>query len=759
MGYYQTKYYKQIVSKGQTWRLEIQQDVEELLTPVEIGPVLQGLRVIVQGDQADIDTPIVKTSLEMLFVDAPDLEDERKCGFWEEFYTSSATGFRVVLFRITTSDVFPIAEWTGYITPDSFSEDLQYRGSVSIIARDNLGTLQDYEYNAEVLENGMISLQDLIDKALSVISFPMSYRFAYLFFEEYRHFPKTADNNPIGINKVLFNQKAFVGKTWLQVLEAALSSVGCVMRYTGEGLFIVSSLRDIPLYDKDYWWNVPVLDVSFCTYGHRQLSPAAKAIIGTTQFEIEENIADVEMPADVYGEEVEYTFTDKHVDTSNFDPIVYQMPVCMASGGSWRTESIETAMFLNPFKYKLKEGHTSKTLGDLRSENVVYLASNTEENTKKATYSESVGAGKHKVSFGFGNIVSLYDDNTKIGFTDHYYYIMWYSYSLTFISYDGSVVRSYDHYKGWQNNSEIITKVYVDTSTVGLPPFKVEIPALETDVAGTFTLTFYWFDVYTVSPPSLSSRGAYIPITDLVIKDENLENTLLPSSQKTTTNYNKNNNVLIQLDSPFGFGYGDVSSPKIIKNGMFVHKDLWYSDAENWVFSASDDPNPLPVLIHQQILAYNAKPNNFLTGELAVEKPTFNSLYRWKDKLHIITSGMFNVLSGRMENVSLREFDRYDYMWETWLEKDSIEVDYASKIVKVKARTNKALASLEMIYPDWVLIAVTQPAPNEYTFEFHFTENNSGQVREDIIKIDSFFLRVRQLASGDYGIDYGKDYS
>ena len=45
----------------------------------EIGSVLQGLRLYVQGDQADIDTPIVKTSLEMTFVDAPDLEADRKC--------------------------------------------------------------------------------------------------------------------------------------------------------------------------------------------------------------------------------------------------------------------------------------------------------------------------------------------------------------------------------------------------------------------------------------------------------------------------------------------------------------------------------------------------------------------------------------------------------------------------------------------------------------------------------------------------------
>ena len=131
---HQLKYYKNIESHGHSWRVEFLQDTDETLTPMEIGPVLQGLRLVVQGDQADIDTPIVKTSLEMTFVDAPDLDDSRKCGYWEEFYTSSATEYMVKLYKDGET------EWSGFVTPDSFSEDLRYRGSVSIIARDNLGT-------------------------------------------------------------------------------------------------------------------------------------------------------------------------------------------------------------------------------------------------------------------------------------------------------------------------------------------------------------------------------------------------------------------------------------------------------------------------------------------------------------------------------------------------------------------------------------------------------------------------------------------
>ena len=58
------------------------------------------------------------------------------------------------------------------------------------------------------------------------------------------------------------------------------------------------------------------------------------------------------------------------------------------------------------------------------------------------------------------------------------------------------------------------------------------------------------------------------------------------------------------------------------------------------------------------MLSYYAKPNNVLTGELATDNPLFNALYEWNGKKHLLTSGALNVITGRMENVVLREFTR-----------------------------------------------------------------------------------------------------
>jgi hypothetical protein len=38
-------------------------------------------------------------------------------------------------------------------------------------------------------------------------------------------------------------------------------------------------------------------------------------------------------------------------------------------------------------------------------------------------------------------------------------------------------------------------------------------------------------------------------------------------------------------------------------------------------------------------------------------------------------------------------------------------------------------------------------------------EANSSSERTTIIKIDTAHVRITQLAPGDYGLDYGEDYS
>ena len=750
---YQLKYYKDIASQGHNWRLEIHQEIDEALSAVEIGPVLQGLRLIVQGDQADIDTPIVKTSLEMTFVDADDLDDERKCGYWEEFYTSSATEYKVILFKDGG------AEWSGYVTPDSFSESLQYRGSVTIIARDNLGALQDFEYDGLPDRTGMISMTGLIFNAMSVISFPMSYNLSG---SGVRRFAYTNDTYiPTELYDVLFNNKTFSGQTWLEVVEAVLTATGHVLRYVGGNKFIIASIRDIPLYNFDYWTDVPILETKFCAYGQRELSPAVKTIIDEVQFNIEENFADMDMPASAYGEQGEYNILTSSDNLQEY-PRIYSMPVHAVVGGTWMPRTVDTSMFLNPFAFPLKEGYSSKKQGDLRDTSVVYLAANNEAGTvsdRSAEWRNLLGPGKYRFSMKLDNPVALYDDNTKIGHIDLSMYLSRLRFHLRFLAKNGSDNQEYRTSSGkWDSGiSSDANSLFPNVDF----PVTYEFPVLEVNTIGEIQLvvTYVGTTKKNDSPEGIS-KGAYVPFKEFSLTDVNLENTSIPGSQKVTTAYNSKNNILIQRRPEFGFNAADVASPKIIKNGMFILKDNWYESSDQWTFNDSDAPNPLPVLIHQQMLAYYSKPNNVLTGELATSNPLFNALYEWNGKKHILTSGALNILTGRMENAVLREFIRYDRIWETWIEQDYVEVDFAATTIQLLIHSNKELNPLGFTFPGWLeLDKLTNNNNGTYTMTLNVSENDRGLARNHKLRVDSALVIIRQLASGDYGTDYGTDYS
>lgn len=744
---YKLHYYKDLMSQGHQWSLGIYRETDAAFVPVaEIGPVLQGLRLIVQGDQADIDTPIVKTSLEMVLVDAPDLPQKgnfvQKCGNWEEFYTSSATEWKVVLMKDG------VTEWSGYITPDSYSESLQYRGSVTIIARDNLGALQDLEYEHTADSSGMVSLIEVINEGLDLVSFPMQ---MICSLAGARSLPINLDSSA-ALQDVLFNNQSFIDKTWLEVVEDVLRSTGLVLRYAGGNKFMLSSLRDIPLYGHYYWWDVPILEAQFRAYGQRELTPAVKTLIDEVSFNIEENFAEMYMPAGAYGDAGSYNFM---TDSNNLlePPIVYAMPIHAVVGGSWAVRPADRSMFLNPFAFLLKEGHSSQRFGNLRDVSAVYLAANNEQGTstgRTAIWSIKVGPGKYRFSFKVDTPAALYDDNTKIGHIDLDVNFSRFVYSLRFISEDKSEVHEYRSSSNtWIDN--MVADPNSDFPNVAFP-YVYEFPVLEVASIGEIQLVVTYVGVVKlINSPEGVSKGAYVAMREFSLTDANLEQTTIPGSQKVTTNYNKRNNILIQRRLNYGINAGNVANPHIIQNGIFVAKDGWYESAENWIFSGDSDAEPennakpLPVLMHQQLLAYYSKPNNILTGELTTSDPLFNALYEWQGKQHLLMSGAFNVISGRMENVVLREFMRYDHLWGTKLETDVVEVDSNAHNVEVKVKVFGVSTINVSNAPIWCMVATGMDLEQNTVVKLYI-EENAGPARNVILNINGALLLVTQLA-------------
>ena len=119
-----------------------------LFVAKEIGDVLNGLALEIQGQSEDVDSPIVKTSLTMSFVDVPERNSlTQQWGSWEFLYTPDSEGWKVVLLVARNGEDRFRTLWSGYVTPDSYTETLSHHGVVTITARDNIGHLADMEFD------------------------------------------------------------------------------------------------------------------------------------------------------------------------------------------------------------------------------------------------------------------------------------------------------------------------------------------------------------------------------------------------------------------------------------------------------------------------------------------------------------------------------------------------------------------------------------------------------------------------------------
>lgn len=743
---YKAKYYKTIESRGHQWQIIIWQDTDNEVTLTEIGPVLQSLRLSVQGEQADIETPIVKTSLTMVFVDAPDLNDPRKCGYWEEFYTSSATEYKVELYKDN------VKEWTGYITPDSFAEDLQYRGSVSITARDNLGALQDEPYRlAAPTDSELVPLHYLLSNAMKVIDFPMQYVFSQTGARANIHTAEIA-GYLVDLYEVLFNNNSFNNKSWYDVIESVLYSTGLVLRYVGGNKYMLSPIRDIPMYDKSYYGDVPVIDVRFAAYGHRELNPAVKSIREEVRFEIADSIVNPYTDERSFGEKDEYVYG---VDSGEDDR--YNMPAHIPIAGLFRVEEGYRTVLLNPYAYKLNAIHKYGRGGEIHNNNILYVCANAmgsqQSKTRKVSFKRRIPAGQYKISFEVNKAVALYDNETTIGYYKPSEEWWDFGYEARFRGDDGSLLilnnRAGTTTKEpeWEDLGGMDSNGYHSVHGTGFPVM-VESPVLEVSVAGEIEVRLMPAHLEYNRPSSQTqSRGAYLGIAKFALNTIDNGGTSIMEVLRVNTEYNDKNNIIITRNPEFAGNISDLIYWGQVKNGIYVDEGSNFIGTEQWVVNIGDNPVPLSVLIHQQLLAYCSKPNNVLTGELVVGNPLFNALYRWKNKNHIITSGTLNILSGRMENVVLREFLPYAQIWDrTYALKDVYNVKKDKSTILVSVYGDKEITTDSIGSPYWVAAVKVSRLVEAQLVTFTIESNDTGAERIAEIEIDTAKIKVVQAA-------------
>ena len=644
---YALRYYKDIPQKdGGVVRLEIYKK-DSTASAIEIGAVVRALSLEIQGQQGDVDTPIVKTSLSMTFVDAQDIQNDKKNGFWQEFYTPDSVLWRVVLKAKDEGATSFRTIWGGYVTPDSFSESLVYRGDVTIIARDNIGHMQDFPFDAEGDADGMISLYDLVSMAWSKIQSPMD----LLWFGE--HWLET-DSNTIAYN-TLMNVSAFEGMNWYDAVEKALYSYGGVLRYVGGNEVLVTTLRYMPTYGGNID-RLPRIEPKFIAGAQRELVPAVKRIEESASYDLVENDSMPQIKvSDFSGSTETYRCKIDGVDSGNgsFGTLEHDAPIWSINNTELWSNEDGKSLFFNPHAYDI--GYFSERRG-LTDELLRYMyiaANNVDE--RAVSFRRNITCADLAIRIKFGQPISL-NSSMKIE-QQTIFNLKKIRYSVSLIQ--NGITNYLAGHGGWVVDKQEIEKEFDATAQT----FDFECVMGMGEYVGHAELVFtiHKIEYAQTSFASLAEYGLYACVQDFAIGTP----TSLSLLEKNTvnTNYQDENNVILNRDPELAPAFNTVALPAFIKNGIFYRSGDSVLPARSWGWSGGSKQQ-MAVWNHLQLLSYYAKPNNLLSGTIVNADVTRVAvIYDWHRAEHILVSGRFNFLTGHIESAVLREFARYEDMW------------------------------------------------------------------------------------------------
>ena len=645
---YALRYYKEIAqTDGGVVRLEIHKK-DSTTSAVEIGAVVQGLSLEIQGQQDDIDTPIQKTSLHMTFVDASDIENGQKNGFWEEFYTPDALMWRVILKAKDAGETSFRTIWGGYVTPDSFSEDLVYRGSVSITARDNIGHMQDFPFDALGDEDGLISLYNLVAMGWEKIQSPMDLLWNGL---------EWLSCNDVIAYHTLMNVSQFKDMNWYKAIETALASYGAVMRYAGENEVYVTTLRYMPSLGR----NIDLMDridPVFIAGAQRELVPAVKRIEESVDYELEESTSQPQIKvSDFSGSTETYRCKIDGVDNGNgsFGTGEHDAPIWSINNTESWANTAGKSLFFNPHAYEIGYFSDRRGLGD-EIKRFMYIAANNVDE-RSVSFSKTITCADLAIRIKFGLPISLNSEGGSMTIEQqNVFNLKSIRYSVVLVQ--NGVTNYLASHGGWVVDKQEITTEFDTSSQVS--DFECVIGMGEFLGHADLTFTIHKIEYAQMSYANLADYGLYACIQDFALATP----TSLSLREKNTVNtlYNADNNVILSRDPEIGPAYDNVAIPAFIKNGIFYRNGDEILPARLWSWGGSEQQ--MAVWNHLQLLCYYAKPNNLISGTIVNADITrVAAIYEWNHAEHILVSGRYNFLNGHIEGAVLREFARYEDMW------------------------------------------------------------------------------------------------
>ena len=633
---------------------------------------LQGITLEVGGGSEPVYAPVVKTTLRFTLADAFDVgepADGESCityegttavknGGWEEFYTNDATKYRVTLAnyvgRYNTI-------WQGFVTPDSWQEAMVYRGSITVVARDMLGTLSDVTFDAAGTD-GVITVANLIQAALAKCQAPMSVNLDTT---------RVLYNVPSGLSVFAagINVAAFAGKSWWEALTGTLESLGLVMRYVGRSGFYVTSLRylstrvagtrhgcefvsrsglrtlDPPVHDISAEFNLKVLEVGLNGPDTDDFGTGANVTVVTR---------DRSRLTPLY-EAYETTTKGLIGDSGDFTTVYGSLPALLTPARILESQAVDGASF--------------------------YFLANTgsvEGNKPKKIYcSAPTRAGAFRAPFRL--IVRQAGDILQGIMGQHMFkYYGWSSEPLPSIKSISLYIYGFDtggdiyYYNGggtWERGG---ARRQVEDGP-GLAPIVLQyeggtlgellIPTDANVAPDSIIVDICHVEVDPpVQPVSPYAMCVFVPIS-LTMAAANESS--LADEYVTQTIYNENYNVRIERSPVIG-SVNSNTPGKLLANVLQVDGAAL---PNSWNWSGETTGYPLEVMVQAQVLQHYADAASIFTGSLhdteaEAALPVYG--YNYYGRPCLLMRGTYDFKSGFLADCALREFYTWEQVWGTF---------------------------------------------------------------------------------------------
>ena len=659
MAYY-LKYYAEIQNfRGQLARVEIHQRGTQPASVLQIGDVC-GLALEVQGGQDDVFVPIVKTSARLSMISSDDKPTANgiKYGGWGEFYTPDDTLYKVIIkTKATAATSSWTTRWSGYITPDSWQEGLDYRDGITITARDNIGHLQDFEFDMTTQDvYGLVTLRSIINAAAAKISLAMTLSFSNA----------DAIESPDGtcVLDAMVDISKFKGRDWYTVLEDVLDAVGYTMRWTDANRVTIAPLRYLPLLGEASVGAQPSMpDLEFFG-GTAEIVPAVKQITEVHDYDHNEAVGvtifgnPTFASASTYRCKVDGNTLPGGGTVSVAEHDASMNKVSGRGGTAWMVgsdlfdKSRITGAYWNGDNSSLWEPYVllaaNGVEGSKRTQTLQFFCQ-TPNVAVRAVFAESP--------------VRFHASNGKIASTGFTLFQIKYT-----VAYTKGNDTVYWNGREWGSTAQELSAEY-DSQNDRATELEVLLGSCELGTGGvmTFAFTDIQYKCFAASGSGMSGVYARLASFQVGVGVDSLKRNTV-----RTVN-NESYNILMDRDPVIAPLSRDVPivTPASYPSALFYYPGgssypAQYPYLVNWD-GISGVTKPLPVLIHQQILCYRGASLWEVSGECAPQNKGlfwFNALCHYKSRTYMMQSATLDFMTGNITGAVLREFLDYDDIWD-----------------------------------------------------------------------------------------------